>query len=584
MKRTFSNSEKQAVALVTGREGEADHITPFSTGGPTTVENCQLISMNTNRKKSAFNFQPRNWQSEFFEDWSNREPGKPFMLIAIPGGGKTMAALEVARQWMAIGADRRTVVVVPTDGLRTQWRDEAIKFGIELQTKEFGTSFKVGFQGGVTTYHTVANQSLVFRKLCSVAPTLVIFDEIHHCGDDSHFGKGIKEAFELSAEKLPMSGTPWKTDGTPIPFLRYNGGGYVMANHHYEYPDALNDTVVRYLVFDHAKGEIQNDLTGDKQQLDGSVSDTEAASRLKRLLDPNGDYVRQQIKDAHRKLLECRRTIPDAAALAACIDQGHALKVAQVIREVTGTHPSIIVSDSEVENDNISHFRDSSKEWLVCVRKVSEGTDIKRLQVLCYLTTPTTEIFFRQLIGRVSRVRGEDDPEGYVFLPADPRLIEFARNITNAQVQAIHEQAEREARELERGEIQPDFNTWSTAHNGTDQVVMTGDVIPPKEAEELKRISEAVNVPMQKVREILSLSDALPTASQMDAIPTETPLEERMQKLRNKCKKAGNKLAFLSRVHFQAVHGKFKPQSQMSESELQAKYKALIQEINQIKA
>ena len=570
--RTFSKNQRIAAELVEGRTGEMDHITPYSKGGQTVIENSQILSPSMNKKKGSFQFVPRKWQEEFIEQWGKRPEGCPFLLVAIPGSGKTMAALEAARQWMQAGADRRVIVVVPSSNLRTQWSKEAAMFGIELQTKEFGTNFKYGFQGGVTTYHTVANSPLLFRKLCSVAPTLVIFDEIHHCGDETHFGEGIKQAFELAKEKLSMSGTPWKTDGKPIPFIRYDGNGYALADYRYDYPNALTDEVVRCLVFDHAKGLLTNDITGETLDLNGDTSERDAAHRLKRLLEPEGEYVRKQIEDAHRKLVECRKTVPDAGCLAVCIDQFHAVKVARVIQDVTGCDPSVIVSDDEIENDTVESFRRSKKEWLISVKKVSEGTDIKRLQVLCYLTNVTSELFFRQVIGRVSRVRNIEDYEGYVYIPADPRLIACAKNIENAQVLAIKEQAEKELRELEKRVTQTEFTSYTTSHEGSVFVMIGNEQVPVDEAREIERVAEHTGLSMQKVREVRNLfaiTNITPVVSD-DVVITK---EERCMKLRLKCDKGVKTLVSKTGKEYWEIHREFspKPQKEMSERELQDK-------------
>lgn len=584
--RRFSKKQKQAVELVSGKAGEADHVVPYSRGGETTVENCQILLPSANRKKGAFEFNPRQWQAEFLESWQNRKPKQPFMLIAIPGSGKTMAALEAARRWMEAAADRRLIVVVPTDGLREQWKEEASRFGISLQTKEFGTNFKHGFEGGVATYHLVANDPLLFRKLCSVAPTMVIFDEIHHCAENAHFGNGILTAFPLSKEQLCMSGTPWKSDGRPIPFVRYDENGYAIGDYVYDYARALNEDVVRYLVFDHAKGLIKNDCTGEVEALSQEVSDEEAKKRLRKILDPEGEYVREQIVLAHRKLIECRKTIPDAAALAACIDQYHAIKVAGLIKEVTGCDPSVIVSDSALENDTIREFRNSKKEWLVAVRKVSEGTDIKRLQVLCYLTNTTSELFFRQLIGRVSRVRNIEDFEAYVYLPADPRLIRCAKNIENAQVQALRDQNEKESRELaEQKDGNLDFDSYSTMHEGTDVVFIGGEAVAMNQYQEIERIAEALSLSMQKVLQVMRMTQAtIPSSARVEQHESRIECkEDRMNALRKKCNKAAFRLAKLLHIDVKEVHGRFKPQREMTESELQAKLEKLIRQAAMVK-
>jgi len=576
--RSFSEEQKIAASLVSDRQGVADHIDPYSHGGQTAVENCQILDAATNCKKGAFQFIPRKWQTEFFRVWDEREPHTPFMLIAIPGGGKTMAALEVCRRWMAAGSDRRVIVVVPTENLREQWKEEAVKFGLELQSKDFGTNFKHGFQGGVATYHLVSNQPFLFRKLCAVSPTMVIFDEIHHCGDEAHFGVGITTAFELAKERLLMSGTPWKSDGQAIPFVRYDINGFAMGDFSYDYPRALNEDVVRYLVFDHAKGSIRNDCTGETETLSQEISDNEAAQRLKKLLDPNGDYVREQILSAHRKLIDVRKSIPDAAALAACIDQFHAAKVAALIREVTGCNPSVIVSDTDIENDSVKEFRKSRKEWLVAVRKVSEGTDIKRLQVLCYLTNTTSELFFRQLIGRVSRVRGLEDFEGYVYLPADPRLIRCAQNIENAQVQSLIEMAERDERQLnETPKSDFEFDSYTTQHDGTDVVLIGSERISVEEAKHIESIALQTQTSMQKVREILSLAAKVqPQVSDHCRDNSVVCKEDRMNKLGCECNSKAYRLSKLLGVDVRDVHSQFKPHKLMTEEELQDKLNFLI--------
>jgi superfamily II DNA or RNA helicase len=577
--RLFSKPQKHAVELVTGQTGEGDHIVPHSKGGDTSVENCQLIARSTNSAKGNFFFKPRRWQEEFFRQWMARAINS-FLLIVIPGGGKTMAALEVARRWMAAGSDRRLLVVVPTHNVREQWQEEAVRFGIELQTKEFGTNFKHGFQGGVVTYGLVASQPLVFRKLCSVAPTMVIFDEIHHCGEDASFGRGASSAFELAKERLLLSGTAWRSDGTAIPWVQYDGNGFAVGDYAYDYPHALNDEVVRFLVFDYSRGTITHDSTGDTFTLSSESSEDEASRLLRKLLDARGEFVREQIRQAHQKLMDVRASFPDAGALAACIDQTHAVMVAEVIREVTGCEPSVIVSDSDVENDTVRSFRDSKKEWLVAVRKVSEGTDIKRLQVLCYLTNTTSELFFRQLVGRVSRYRGIEDREAYVFLPADPRLIACAQNIENAQVQALKNQRDDDSAERDPFDTQAPglFDSFSTAHDGTDLVMIGSEAVSEQLARQIEQIAEATSTPMKKVLEIMQHLGA-PVPLQAARPEQSRSKEEVMDDLRRKCNKQAFRLSKLAKCEPGEINGRFKPHDQMTEDELRRKLKAIMTEI-----
>jgi len=573
--RLFSLKQRHATEMVCGGDGHADHVVPYSAGGRTDVSNCQMVSASVNRAKGAFVYHPRRWQKEFAAAWDGRS-GQSFLLIVIPGGGKTMAAMEACRRWMQAGPDRRMVVVVPTDNLREQWREEAVKFGVQLQTKEFGTNFKDGFRGGVATYHYVANNSALFRKLCSAAPTMVVFDEVHHCGDEAHFGRGITEAFELARERLLLSGTAWRTDGTPIPFVKYDSNGYAIADFAYDYPRALNEEVVRYVAFDYSRGSITNDATGETTTLSSETSDEQASWALGRLLDPKGMFVREQIRMAHNHLVSLRASgVRGAAAIAACVDQPHAVEVARVIREVTGCTPSIIVSDSALENDTVREFRGSDKEWLVSVRKVSEGTDIKRLQVLCWLTNTTSELFFRQLVGRVARYTGGEDRQAMVFLPADPRLVACAKNIEAAQVQAIKEEFEREIIERDREPRESPSGSFSTSHEGTELLVVGSESLAGDHAEKVRQVSADCGLPMQKVMEVLQRYGAV------HPLPTESApasKEEIMDGLRERCNKVAFRLSKLLKTDVKAVHMRFKPQAEMTERELRRKLAALLEE------
>ena len=480
---------------------------------------------------------------------------------------------------MAAGVDRRILWITSSDNLRTQTQEEARLFGLDLQSRDFGTNFKHGYQGGVTTYHFVANNPALIRKLVSVAPTIIVFDEIHHCGDESHFGRCIREACELAREKLCMSGTPWKTDGQPIPFVSYDGDGFAVGNYRYDYPDALTDAVVRYLRFDHAKGTIVNEITGSQVEVSGDITEEEAEKRLSILLESDGRYVEQQILDAHAKLTELRQRIPDAGALAICIDQSHARRVAAKIYKLTGSQPSIIVSDEEITNDEVGSFRKSTKEWLVAVRKVSEGTDIKRLMVLCYLTNVTTHLSFRQIIGRVSRVRGEDDPEGYVFLPADPRLIEAASRINEAQVQALKSDVERQEREIEQ-ELRnegPAF-TYTTTHDGTETVLIGTEKVPLKEAMEIERLATLTQIPQQKVRQLRMLMMSGLTVNAVAEPEVETR-ESYEMKLRKECHRLAFSLSRILDVDVRKIHGQYPPQGTMSIEQLKQKRMKLLTEI-----
>ncbi|HVW31310.1 MAG TPA: hypothetical protein VHL53_02120, partial [Acidimicrobiia bacterium] len=70
-----------------------------------------------------------------------------------------------------------------------------------------------------------------------------------------------------------------------------------------------------------------------------------------------------------------------------------------------------------------SKFVTSTDPWIVAVRMVSEGVDIPRLRVGVFATTTTTELFFRQAVGRLVRwTRGVRGQKAFLYIPDEPRL------------------------------------------------------------------------------------------------------------------------------------------------------------------
>ena len=52
----------------------------------------------------------------------------------------------------------------------------------------------------------------------------MILDEIHHAGDALSWGEGVREAFDPATRRLSLTGTPFRSDINPIPFVTYAPG------------------------------------------------------------------------------------------------------------------------------------------------------------------------------------------------------------------------------------------------------------------------------------------------------------------------------------------------------------------------
>lgn len=504
MRRFFTRRQKIAAQAIAGRLGEADHIIPHSQGGATDMGNVQILSPAANRAKGAFHFEPREWQSTFFERWNRRTSGEPFMLIAVPGAGKTMAALHVANKWVkAHERQRKLFIVGSTRNIIDQWQADGAKFGLHIQADAF-SGCRGDYHGHAMTYQLVTKRDHALHMWCSHYDVMVILDEVHHCGDEQAFGESVKEAFSKAEEKLLLSGTPWKSNGVEIPFVKYSSDGYAVGDYVYGVTEALRDDVVRRLAFEFHKGSVTNQTTGKVQHINENEVDEAAERSLSRLLSVSDSYVRELIAASHRTLMECRKRNPDAAALAVCIDQAHAERMQKLIQEVTGCKAEVIVSDDERATTTVSEFRKGNGEWLVSVSMISEGTDIKRLQVLCWMTNKVTELLFRQICGRVSRrIAGRKDRNAYVFLPEDHRLVTFAKRFDELQVMATRPQEEDESSMLDRTDLQllPEF-MYSTDHHGSDlMMVQQAGFVPAREMELAKAFAMKTGCEIQEALE-----------------------------------------------------------------------------------
>lgn len=148
------------------------------------------------------------------------------MAVATPGAGKTTFALRIATELMEDRTVERVIVVVPTEHLKTQWSSAAARVGLALDPA-FSNSSAVNpsMDGIVVTYAQVGMHPFKHRAVASARRTLVILDEIHHAGDAKSWGDGVKEAYDDVNHRLALTGTPFRSDDSPIPFVQYVDDG-----------------------------------------------------------------------------------------------------------------------------------------------------------------------------------------------------------------------------------------------------------------------------------------------------------------------------------------------------------------------
>jgi superfamily II DNA or RNA helicase len=378
----------------------------------------------------------RGWQKAAYREYFGR-PRRDFLLVATPGAGKTAWALTVAAELLARREIAAVTVVTPTEHLKHQWARAAHYVGIALDSSYRNAQGRASadFTGVAVTYAQVAAHPVLHRARTENRRTLVIFDEIHHAGDALSWGDAVREAFEPARRRLGLTGTPFRTDTNPIPFVSYapepDGSRRSVSDYVYGYGPALDDGVVRPVIFLAYSGEMRwrtragDEITGT---LGAPMLPDQLAQAWRTALDPDGEWVQRVLEAADKRLTEVRRGMPDAAGLVIATDHEDARAYAARLRRLTGTRPVVVLSDDPAASKKIGAFADSDARWMVAVRMVSEGVDIPRLAVGVYATSVGTALFFAQAVGRFVRARQRGETAS-VFLPSIPVLLGYAAEL-----------------------------------------------------------------------------------------------------------------------------------------------------------
>ena len=397
----------------------------------------------------------RPWQRAAFDlfrtggipDLSDGSIRQDFLAVATPGAGKTTFALTCARASLA-ETPRPLVVVAPTSHLKTQWSLAAHRLGLELDPNwSPGDGLARDVHGLVTTYQQVATGAAASKLAGLSVEGFVILDEVHHAGHEKAWGDGIRQAFTHAHRRLSLSGTPFRSDAAPIPFVRYDAtgeGDLAHADYTYGYADALRDGgVVRPVYFPRVDGDLEW-TTASGNVLSASFQDEltrdQSSMRLRTALSLEGEWMPSVLAKAVAQLRTIRNAPPeeggqpDAGGLVIAIDQEHAQGIARLLRDRFGVPADVVVSDDPGASRTIEAFSKNDRPWMVSVRMVSEGVDIPRLRVGVFATTTSTELFFRQAIGRFVRWQADRaSQKAYVYIPDDPRLRAHAFSIAEAR-------------------------------------------------------------------------------------------------------------------------------------------------------
>ena len=318
---------------------------------------------------------------------------------------------------------------------------------------------------------------------------LVIADEAHHLGEELAWGEAFAKAFGGCERWLLLSGTPFRSDATPIPGVRYDAGGLAEPDVSYAYADAVLDGICRPVCFVAYDGTLSWRSGDDviESSFETVLSRREASRRYRTAISTElPDGLPRILREADAKLRALRNHgHPDAGGLVIAADSSHARRIAALLRQETGQRPLVVLHTEPRAAEKLAAFTNARDAWIVAVNMVSEGVDIPRLRVGVYATAAKTPLVFRQIVGRFVRTLPHRPAEpSWLYVPADAILRDHAATVQQELRHALRPTEDEHAGEFdpadrlqtERGEV-PAFQPLSA--DVTPQMTLFGAPAPP---------------------------------------------------------------------------------------------------------
>ena len=484
-------------------------------------------------------------------------PGDAFLASATPAAGKTTFGLHVAHRMLAEGRVKRVAIVAPTTHIARQWAADAARYGMDLEPNRPNADGPEprDRHGVAVTYQTVAAGPGGHRRRCAEVPTLLIADEPHHMGDQATWGRSTVEAFGAARFRLLLSGTPFRTDDSAIPWVAYDADGVSEPDFAYGYTDALLDHVCRPVTFHLNDGEMEWMSDGRRRSADFTVGlpAAEAARRLRTALDPDGDWIAHVLGEAVLRLERIRAgDHPEAGGLIIAADKEHADAIAERLARVAGERPEVVTSDAPDASARIARFAAGRGSWLVSVLMVSEGVDVPRLRVGVYATSARTELFFRQVVGRFTRrTPAPKEQMSHVFLPADPTLKRLAAQVEEERRHALALEPKGEPLEepAERVRSEPGdaFRALSASAHGEAEMLLTTQ---PGETMSLFAADPPPSPALAAFTQPAVISTSAPSR------PKEETTHERRERLRDERRALVSALSRLTGEPYRVIHAR----------------------------
>ncbi|NOH53644.1 diguanylate cyclase [Vibrio coralliilyticus] len=375
----------------------------------------------------------RVWQQQCVELAYNKykSGGAHFLAQATPGAGKTIMAASLAKKLLDEEMIDFVVCFSPS---------KTVSHGLEKTfSKYLECKFKgqIGDRGISLTYQSLRSLNAEFWDTLANYRVLCVFDEIHHCGgdnDDNYNSWGyhtLAIVQKAATYTLALSGTPWRSNQTPVILATYSDpDGRIICDYQYPLSQAVQDGVCRrpkIALIDCGKTFFSD---SNNHEVFRSINELVSSGHVGYSdVLKNIDALSHILEESVNRLILIRKSNKRAGGLIVASSIKHANLIAQILSERFNQSAIVVTYKTPDAQSAIQHFRNSERSWIISVGMISEGTDIPRLQVCCYLSNIKTELYFRQVLGRILRTTIDRHQEAWLYTFAEAKLLQFAEQI-----------------------------------------------------------------------------------------------------------------------------------------------------------
>lgn len=433
----------QRCGVVLDATWHAAHLVAWSHGGATSVENMEAWCRDCNLRLGDRDaivpeaLELRVWQEEALPTILERlyETGQA-TLQAAPGAGKTIFAGLVFKWLAERDLVQRVVVVVPNLALVDQWqRVLQSTVGVSLDhTPRGGYLEHPDTAGCVITYATMRNAAASQRVQIDNYSTLVVFDEVHHLGEDMPWGQEaevmVGTLSGLAATVLNMTGTLFRSEKNKrIPMVRYRdvnhlGRPAIEAVADYSVtPKSLLDIELRRVDLYAYGSQVEwIDLLAQQtfhSEVANLTGPSQRAIHAELIADP--DWMEGFAQLMGQALLEQQQALGDPhpfKALWIAKDQTSARDAAAIIRRQYGeAFVRLVISDEgpAARADLRRAAAERVPLCIVAVQMVTEGFDCPDIAVIAYASNYIAELFVTQMVARAMRITRAERDSGMVL-------------------------------------------------------------------------------------------------------------------------------------------------------------------------